>query len=84
MKSVKLPDVSGVKDGEGLIRFYEKLGWDKQTILNPVKIKVPKSAWEQMCGQMPDAGAKMSFVNWGPSSGDGIPGDRVHIYKGAF
>ena len=47
--------------------FYDALGWDRQTKLNPMKIKVSKADHVLLSSELKNTGEIMTYVNIGPS-----------------
>lgn len=97
-KLVKLPDLSIVECQSGLMKFYEALGYDKESeyLLRPMDILLNnedqlellqryKKAFEDENGELSkdnSIGINFLFMNSGPSSDEGIGRGTVKLLDG--
>ena len=73
--------------GEALLKFYQKLGWNRSDKLNPDKVCTTKAVYDYLYGVMYDrcpdpVGVGMVMINTGPSTDDHIPPGKVYLYEG--
>lgn len=98
MRKVKLSKVLSKLDENAnpyqrFVQFYEALGWDKASLLNPVKIKLNQKDWTSLVtNEMRHAeklgmtGVEVGFL-WadrGPSADTNIEEGVIIIERGAF
>ncbi|MGH2331795.1 hypothetical protein [Thermoanaerobacter mathranii] len=98
MKKIKLTDVLSKLDPDAnpyqhLVQFYEVLGWDKASPLNPIKIKLNQKDWENIVSnEMRDAekfnmsSIEVGFLwtNRGPSTDTNVEEGIIIVEEGAF
>lgn len=73
------------------IKFYELLGWDKETVLDPTQIKLNKDDWMELVTNEMRHASKFNieavnigflWVDRGPSTDEKVPRGTVIIEKG--
>ena len=91
MSTVDFPDLKSVAElgpEEHIASFYEKLGWERGTELNPTSITINEQRWLEICdgyNKLPGPGiGGYVWMNIGPSASKGVPYHKIEIDPDAF
>jgi hypothetical protein len=73
--------------GDALVKFYLALGWDRESQVDPCKVRTTKAVFDGLYALMrercPDPlTAGMALVNKGPGVDDDVPQGKVRLLKG--
>ena len=88
---IDYPDLQPVADSgpEGyIVELYQKLGWDRESNLDPKKIAVHPALWNEICRAFNQSSnertAGLIWMNYGPSADGKVPYGKIEIEDGAF
>lgn len=91
MSQVDFPDMKSVADygpENYLLTFFQELGWDKESSLDPASITINKDRWEEICGEYNKLPGQQIggffWMNYGPSASEDVPYRSVVIGEGGF
>ncbi|UZQ84260.1 hypothetical protein [Thermoanaerobacter sp. RKWS2] len=98
MRKVKLLEVLSKLDENAnpyqrFVQFYEALGWDKTSPLNPLKIKLNQSAWTRLVSDEMRRAEKFNmstleigflWADKGPSADTNVEEGIIIVEEGAF
>ena len=85
----QLPSVLDVGPEEHIAAFYEALGWERGTELEPTSITINEQRWLDICGEynkLESYGAVpgLLWMNIGPSASKDVPYLKVEIDSDSF
>ena len=91
MNQVDYPDMKSVAElgpEEYLSSFYEQLGWERGTELNPTSITINEQRWLEVCDEFnklpgPGIGGYL-WMNIGPSASKEVPYRKIQIDPDTF
>ena len=81
-----IPEFRGTNPLDILLNFYEDLGWDRENMLDPTKVKMNKVDRQELYDKMVQIGQMIGIeregigfvmINKGPSGDDSVPKGKV-------
>ena len=88
-KTVDFPEMQPVSEigvGEYITSLYAKLGWNRESSVNPAKVVLNRRHWSEICQECVAISQLCGFtwMDSGPSSSEDVPYGKAVIHEGAF
>lgn len=84
----ELKPVAELGPEEHIASFYEQLGWERGTELDPASITINEQRWLDICGEYNHLSNEkiggFFWMNYGPSASKDVPYNKIVIDGGAF